>query len=193
MVLTRQTLRCAAHVVRNRTSGIFTRSRDLCGRDQTREDSTLMMRCRCRCRSRSAGAILGGIRVGKIRLHRMEIDLHGDEANAALQMRMRFENRASKIFIPSRDLCGRDQTREHSTKSHDDDAHLFACSMLTRKTQPIARSVRAGSNEGRLDPLIRIVETREHMTWQNIRRRDADADAAAQARSWAGSESGGFY
>ena len=54
----------------------------------------------------------------------------------------------------------------------------------------IARSVRAGSNEGRLDPRIRIVETREHMTWQNVRR--CDADAAAQARSWAGSESGGF-
>ena len=54
----------------------------------------------------------------------------------------------------------------------------------------IARSVRAGSNEGRLDPLIRIVETREHMTCQNAPRCDADdhADPAAQARSWAGSD-----
>ena len=41
----------------------------------------------------------------------------------------------------------------------------------------IARSVRAGSNEGRLHPQFRNVETREHMTCQNVPRCDADADA----------------
>ena len=95
-----------------------------------------------------------------------------------------------------RDLhLGRDQSliRAQIIKSNDDDANVFAFSHADEANPTRSRDL-CGRDQTRvrLDPLIRIVQTREHMTWQNIRRCDADADPAAQARSWAGSESGGF-